>query len=228
AWGGATILSAAGAGLVRGRPGPDPGIPPRTRHWHCCPLTTRWGTGVTGSRRRVYSRFGGGAVGGGETLLDPDRRGSTRVARQRHRPGDGGGHHARRLRADPVARRAPRLGHLSAAGAAGGPAARPDPRARGGGRRRAVVGLLLLLALLQLLPRAAERDPQPAPLHGGRAGDQPPRQLDEDADRNRAQTREGDERPLFVLAPARGRRIGRRHLPRHRGAPGEPGAAQGG
>src|SRR5262249_38608653 len=83
---------------------PPPRRPtPAKPHWHCCPLTTRWGTGVTGSRRRVYSRFGGGAVGGGETLLDPDRRGSTRVARQRHRPGDGGGHHARRLRADPVA-----------------------------------------------------------------------------------------------------------------------------
>src|SRR6516164_1485774 len=96
--------------------------------------------------------------------------GSTRIARQRHRPGDGGRDHARGLRADPIAGGAPRLGHLPAPGAARGLAPRPDPGAGRGGRGRALVGIFLLFAVLQLLPRAAERNPQSRVVLGGRRG----------------------------------------------------------
>ena len=119
--------------------------------------------------------------------------------------------------ADPLPRCPARLGDLSAAGAAGRLASRPHPGAGRGGRRRAVVGLFLLFAVLQLLPRAPERDPQSGAVHGGRGGHQPPRQFDEAADRDRPQARERDERSLRLLAPAGGRPLGRRDLrPRSR------------
>src|SRR5262249_59837853 len=100
--------------------------------------------------------------------------GSTRIARQRHRPGDGGRDHARGLRADPIAGGAPRLGHLSAPGAARGLASRPDPGAGRGGRGRAVGGIFLLFAVLQLLPLAAERNPLSFVVYVGGRGKYPP------------------------------------------------------
>ena len=81
------------------------------------------------------------------TIRGSNGSGSTRTARHRHRPGDGRRHHARRLGADPVARRAPRLGHLSAAGAARGLASRPDAGAGRGGRGRAVVRIFFLFSV---------------------------------------------------------------------------------
>ena len=174
-----------------------------------------WPKGLFLPRPRDPRRAGAGA---GETIRGWNGYGSTRIAGQRARPADGRCGHADRLCADPDAGRAPGLGHLSPAGAARGLASRPDPGAGGGGRRRALVGIFLLFAVLRLLSRAAERDPQSGPVHGGCRGDQPPRELDEEADRDRAQAREGNERPLRVLAPAGGGLIGRRHLPRDRGA----------
>src|SRR5215471_16640664 len=110
-------------------------------------------------------------VGGGSIIFEPlpprpcRRRRMTcgwngytaaRVARQPHRPGDGGGDHRRRLCADPIARGPPRLRHLSVAGAARGLASRPHSSAGRGGGRRALVVIFFLLALLQLLPLTAE------------------------------------------------------------------------
>src|SRR5262249_58542605 len=86
--------------------------------------------------------------------------GSTRIARQRYRLADVGCDYGRGLRADPIAGGTPRLGHLPPPGAARGLAPRPDPGAGRGGRGRALVGIFLLFAVLQLLPRAAERNPQ--------------------------------------------------------------------
>jgi two-component system sensor histidine kinase KdpD len=67
-----------------------------------------------------------------------------------------------------------------------------------------VVGLFLLFAVLQLLSGAAERNPQSAAVHGGGGSDEPSGELDEEADRDRSQTREGDGRSLRLLAPAGG------------------------
>src|SRR5262245_29683430 len=93
--------------------------------------------------------------------------GSTRIARQRHRPGDGGRDHGRGLRADPIARGPPRLRDVSAAGAARGLAPRPDPGPGRGGRRRALLGIFLLFAVLQLLPLPAERNSHSRVVYGG-------------------------------------------------------------
>ena len=126
-------------------------------------------------------------------------------------------------------RRAPRIGHLPAAGAARGLASRPGAGAGRGGRRRALVGISFSFrrTTASYLARPNEILNLVA-VHGGRGGDQPSRQLDEAADRARPQAREGDERPLRVLAPARGGAFGGRHLSRDRGAPRQPGPAQGG
>src|SRR5262245_14599615 len=134
----------------------------RTIAGHCppaaatLPLNQQGGTGLPDRGGTYYSPLRGPSdrVGGMRPAGAGDDRGHngggpTRIAGQRHRPGDGRRHHARRLCADPVARRAPRLGDLSAARAARGLASRPHPGAGRGSGRRAVVRIFLLLALLQ-------------------------------------------------------------------------------
>src|SRR5258705_149857 len=127
-----------------------------------------------------------------------------RVARQRHCACDGGRDHRRGLRAHPIARGPPRLGHLSPSGAARRLASRAHSGAGRGGWPRALVGIFFLFALLQLLSLAAQRDPQPAVVHGGGGGDEPPCELHEAANRARQEAREGNGQSLRLLAPAGG------------------------
>ena len=60
----------------------------------------------------------------------------------------------------------------------------------------AVAGVLwsgyFFFAVLHLLPRPPERNPQSSPVHGGRRRHEPPGKFDEEADRDRPQARKGN------------------------------------